>query len=237
MLWPLYCTVCRACLLQPLEARGNSWTAWCCCGDITQLRANCVGGPLGSISKCMARQCEREPENRELLESSILASLSSTPLDWLKRLSMYLKKRKNYIVLGTAGRFGLRRIWLGDTERKTHAYIVGITGKGKSKLIEHMIFQDIVGNRGCGILDPHSDLIDDLLSYLVSRPNAFTGCIGLVLSIWSLLARTSFSRSMFFGPPTHLTRLLRGLSSHSAELGLIRLPKLRVSQTLWSPAS
>jgi len=45
-------------------------------------------------------------------------------------------------------------------------HIVGTTGKGKSKLLEHMIFQDITNNKGVALIDPHGNLADDVLSYL-----------------------------------------------------------------------
>lgn len=47
-------------------------------------------------------------------------------------------------------------------------YVLGITGQGKSKLLEHCLFQDIVAGRGCGLLDPHTDLAQDLMSYLAT---------------------------------------------------------------------
>ena len=52
--------------------------------------------------------------------------------------------------------------------RTAHTYVVGITGQGKSKLLQHMLFQDITRGRGCGLLDPHSDLASDVLRYLAS---------------------------------------------------------------------
>jgi len=45
-------------------------------------------------------------------------------------------------------------------------HVVGTTGKGKSKLLEHMIFQDIFNGRGVALVDPHGNLADDALSYL-----------------------------------------------------------------------
>ena len=48
----------------------------------------------------------------------------------------------------------------------THLYVVGRTKKGKSKFLENLAHQLIAEAQGCGILDPHSDLIDDLLAYL-----------------------------------------------------------------------
>ena len=57
-----------------------------------------------------------------------------------------------------------------EAERRTHTYVIGITGTGKSKLLEHILFQDIIHGRGGGVLDPHSDLVQDLLHYLQSHP-------------------------------------------------------------------
>jgi len=52
-------------------------------------------------------------------------------------------------------------------QRTTHMWVVGVTGTGKSRLLQSCLFQDIVAGRGCGVLDPHSDLAHDLLSQLV----------------------------------------------------------------------
>jgi len=83
---------------------------------------------------------------------------------------MLFRRNKDNLELGTTKLFGLSRIRVHQSERETHTYVVGITGKGKSKLLEHILFQDIVSGRGCGVLDPHSDLIDDLLNYLLTNP-------------------------------------------------------------------
>lgn len=57
--------------------------------------------------------------------------------------------------------FRLRR-----KKRSTHTYVLGITGQGKSKLLEHLLYQDITAGRGAGLLDPHTDLAQDLLALL-----------------------------------------------------------------------
>src|SRR5574341_922588 len=46
-------------------------------------------------------------------------------------------------------------ITLSEEERKRHMHIVGRTGRGKSKLMESMIRQDILKERGVLLLDPH----------------------------------------------------------------------------------
>lgn len=83
---------------------------------------------------------------------------------------MPFRRTKDNLELGTTGLFGLSRLRVAESDRQTHTYVVGITGKGKSKLLEHILFQDIVSGRGCGVLDPHSDLVEDLLQYLHSHP-------------------------------------------------------------------
>lgn len=76
--------------------------------------------------------------------------------------------RRDHLVLGSLDPFGLFCVHIPIAARATHTYVIGITGKGKSKLLEHLLFQDIVNGRGGGLLDPHSDLADDLLRYLAS---------------------------------------------------------------------
>ena len=41
---------------------------------------------------------------------------------------------------------------------------IGQTGTGKSSLLSSMALQDIKNGEGMGMLDPHGDLIDDILS-------------------------------------------------------------------------
>ena len=56
-----------------------------------------------------------------------------------------------------------------ESARTSHLYVIGMSGKGKSKLLEQCLYQDIAAGRGCGLIDPHSLLADDLLRLLVSR--------------------------------------------------------------------
>jgi len=76
---------------------------------------------------------------------------------------------KDFIVLGHVSPFWLNlpyKIHIAD--RYDHMHIIGTTGKGKSKLLEHMIYQDAVHGRGVALIDPHGNLADDVLSYLGS---------------------------------------------------------------------
>jgi hypothetical protein len=48
-------------------------------------------------------------------------------------------------------------------DRRRHAYIIGRSGSGKSVLLENMILQDIRNGEGVCVVDPHGDLVDDVL--------------------------------------------------------------------------
>lgn len=61
----------------------------------------------------------------------------------------------------TVKRFGIKR-----ADRRKHQYIIGKTGTGKSTLIKNMIIQDIQAGEGVAVLDPHGDLIEELLDYV-----------------------------------------------------------------------
>jgi len=81
--------------------------------------------------------------------------------------------RKEDVKLGRTGPFFFFPTFrLSERERSTHMYMLGITGQGKSKLLEHLLVQDILAGRGCGLLDPHTDLVRDLIASL-HRSNFF----------------------------------------------------------------
>ena len=49
-------------------------------------------------------------------------------------------------------------------------YVVGRSGKGKSKFLEGFLWQLINHGYGCGLVDPHGDLADNLLKLLTKEP-------------------------------------------------------------------
>lgn len=51
----------------------------------------------------------------------------------------------------------------------THMHVMGLTGMGKSKLLANMAAQLILQNRACAIIDPHTDLAEDVLRLLVEQ--------------------------------------------------------------------
>ena len=54
-------------------------------------------------------------------------------------------------------------IRLSTNDRRRHTYIIGQTGTGKSVLLENLAFQDMMDGRGFALIDPHGDLVEDLL--------------------------------------------------------------------------
>ena len=53
---------------------------------------------------------------------------------------------------------GIRR---GD--RRSHCYVIGKTGTGKSTLLKTFIRQDLKGGEGLALVDPHGDLTEEIL--------------------------------------------------------------------------
>jgi len=51
-------------------------------------------------------------------------------------------------------------------DRRRHQYIIGQTGTGKSSFLSWMIRQDIRDGYGLCLIDPHGDLVDDVLNFV-----------------------------------------------------------------------
>jgi hypothetical protein len=55
--------------------------------------------------------------------------------------------------------FGIRQ-----RDRRSHLYVCGKTGTGKSHFLRTLILQDISAGRGCALFDPHGDLAREVLA-------------------------------------------------------------------------
>ncbi len=55
-------------------------------------------------------------------------------------------------------------IKISENDRRRHLYAIGQTGTGKSGFLFNLAKQDILANKGVAVIDPHGDLINDLLS-------------------------------------------------------------------------
>lgn len=59
-----------------------------------------------------------------------------------------------------------KEIFISEKDRQRHMYIVGKTGTGKSEFLKDMIMQDIRAGKGLAVLDPHGELVEDILQLM-----------------------------------------------------------------------
>ncbi len=57
-------------------------------------------------------------------------------------------------------------VTLSEQYRLRHMHVIGGTGTGKSSLLLKLIVQDINQRRGLTVLDPHGDLIEEVISHI-----------------------------------------------------------------------
>ncbi len=62
---------------------------------------------------------------------------------------------------GTEKKFGIK-----IKDRALHMYAIGKTGTGKSTLLKNMIIDDIHKGRGVAVVDPHGDLVADVMDHI-----------------------------------------------------------------------
>jgi hypothetical protein len=75
---------------------------------------------------------------------------------------------RDYIILGGKERAGhdLDPVALSYAARARHLYGIGITGTGKTTLIESLIAQDIQNGQGVCLIDPHGQIAERLIRYV-----------------------------------------------------------------------
>lgn len=57
-------------------------------------------------------------------------------------------------------------VYFSEGDRRRHMYLIGQTGTGKTTLFLNMIVQDIQAGRGVGVIDPHGELIEDVMLHI-----------------------------------------------------------------------
>lgn len=92
----------------------------------------------------------------------VLAKKSEPPKDLPKKgegheISMFGKTNYHNSNI----EFGIKR-----SDRRRHLYAVGKSGSGKSKFLEMLIKADFDNGNGVAVLDPHGDLVDNVLRYI-----------------------------------------------------------------------
>lgn len=77
-------------------------------------------------------------------------------------------KNELTVIWTTDYRYDKKLFGIKSEDKQRHMYIVGKTGTGKSKLIANLIKSDMISNKWLCLLDPHGDLVDDVLSQVPS---------------------------------------------------------------------
>ncbi len=109
-----------------------------------------------------------------ILNTEELASLWHLPtpyietpnIKWLtsKKAPPPIHSHKEGLLIGNNIYRGVETpIYMGREDRRRHTYILGRTGSGKSVLLSNMAIQDIKNGEGLCVIDPHGDLIQDIL--------------------------------------------------------------------------
>ena len=81
-----------------------------------------------------------------------------------------------------------RQFQLDPVVDASHMHVIGVTGQGKSKLLQAIFVQLLAQNIGVSMVDPHRDLARDTLAYLAKqgffeRPEAYRRLIYLDFSL------------------------------------------------------
>jgi len=71
---------------------------------------------------------------------------------------------KKDMVLGKSIHTG-KNIIITPKQRRTHMHVIGQTGKGKSRFLQHLIRSDIINGNGLCLVDPHGTLYDDIVDW------------------------------------------------------------------------
>ncbi len=112
-----------------------------------------------------------------ILNTKEMASLWHLPLQntetpnlrWLmsKKSAPPSNLPKEGIIIGKVEYRGKEQfVRIKRADRTRHMYIIGKSGSGKSVLLTSMIMQDIANGDGVGVIDPHGELIDDVLLHI-----------------------------------------------------------------------
>ena len=92
---------------------------------------------------------------------------TETPnIKWLafKKLPPPINLPKDGVSLGVSSYRGVQsEVRMSRDDRRRHMYLIGRTGTGKSNLIASMAVQDIIAGEGLCVVDPHGDLIENIL--------------------------------------------------------------------------
>ena len=104
-------------------------------------------------------------ERGRALRAAVRAELAARYPTLMRRAALARAPDRSAIVLGRNPSGGA--VVLPEEVRLEHMHVIGTTGGGKSKFLEHCIRQDIVDGRGVCVVDPHGEHPDSLYRALL----------------------------------------------------------------------
>ena len=99
-------------------------------------------------------------------------SIEVSNLQWMKtkRVAVPTEVAKDGLLLGDNIFHGQEtKVYVPEKDRMRHLYVIGQTGTGKTAIIKSMAYQDIQDGKGLCIIDPHGDLVDDMLGVVPEK--------------------------------------------------------------------
>ncbi len=89
------------------------------------------------------------------------------PLEVLDPLALEGRKMAIGTPIGTCDIAGVRYpVCIPEEKRSQHLHVIGKPGTGKSRIMEHMVLDDVKRGHAVAVLDPHGDLVNNLLGLL-----------------------------------------------------------------------
>lgn len=143
--------------------------------DLNSLRAHEVRRSKGFFQDLIFRVPRSDQD--VILSTTEIASLFHFPLPTTATPNIVWRGSKvapapvdlpgSGVLLGSNVYRGIETpIHFAENDRRRHLYLIGQTGTGKTTLFLNMITQDILAGRGVGVVDPHGDLIEDILLHI-----------------------------------------------------------------------
>jgi len=120
-----------------------------------------IPGPAAIISlACAQHYCQRQTTGKihhspDFMVAGVAAG-SGTMNDQTPHIT--IGERHGW---GDPQPFGIAAV-----DERQHIYIIGKTGSGKTTLLRNLILQHIALGHGVGVIDPHGDLAEELLSHI-----------------------------------------------------------------------
>ncbi len=100
----------------------------------------------------------KKEEAQTIIEESPREEIEAFPEEDTLSLGWYFSENKNEWQMAK----------IKEKDRRTHLYVIGASGAGKSKFLEFLIRQDVLKENGFGLIDPHGDLVEEIKGFLAS---------------------------------------------------------------------